>query len=161
MESILNRFQNAYYIGKYFIEILKYWNIENIEYLANVEWFLKSLTMNWIQMLLEDRKSAWSLLVPSKMQNKFIWNYGTVALQKVLSGIGHPFWRDVIIAWISFSHAFSLPDELLCNENIFNSDATKFKDIRYFSWERKGVKFIGDLLEDGHLMTWQRFKGKF
>ena len=46
--------------------------------------------------------------------------------------------------------------ELLCNENIFNSDATKLKNIRYTSWES-----IGDVLEDGKLMTWQRFKERY
>ena len=33
--------------------------------------------------------------------------------------------------------------------------------MRYASWERKGVKFIGDLLEDGKLMAWQRFKERY
>ena len=111
--------------------------------------------MKWIQRLLRGKNSTWSLLVPSKMQNDFIWNDGTIALRKLSSNIGNPFWRDAINTWISFSYAFSPPNELLCNENIFNSDATKFKNIKYTSWERKDVKFICDLLEDGQLITWQ------
>ena len=129
--------------------------------MIDIESFLKSLKMKWIQRLLKGKKSTWSLLLPSKMQNEFIWNYGTIALRKFLSNIGNPFWRDVINAWISFSYAFSLPNELLCNENIFDSDVTKFKNVRYISWERKGVKFIGDLLEEGQPIAWQRFKEKY
>ena len=49
----------------------------------------------------------------------------------------------------------------MCYENIFNSDLTKFKKKRYASWERKGVKFIGDLYENNRLMTWHQFKEKF
>ena len=52
--------------------------------------------------VIEREKSTWSLLLPSKQQNEFIWNYGTIALRKLLPNIGNPFWRDVINAWISF-----------------------------------------------------------
>ena len=50
--------------------------------MTDIESFLKSLKMKWIQRLLKGKKSTWSLLLPSKMQNEFIWNYGTIALRK-------------------------------------------------------------------------------
>ena len=69
----------------------------------------------------------------------------------------NPFWKDVVGAWISFSTEFRTEDNLLCYENVFNSDVTKFKENKYRSWGRKGVKFIGDLYENGKLMKWERF----
>lgn len=107
------------------------------------------------------KESTWCLLVPPQIKKECIWNFGTAALRKLLPNIANPFWRDVVSAWISFSTAFSLPDELLCNENIFNSDVTKYKRIKYSSWEKNGAKFVGDLFEERRLITWERFKEKY
>ena len=46
----------------------------------------------------------------------------------------------------------------ICNENIFNSNYTKFKSCRHASWERNGLRVLGDLFEGNKLLSWQRFK---
>ena len=101
--------------------------------MIDIESFVKSLKIKWIRRLMMGKETTWCLLVPTQFKKECIWNFGVVALRKMLTNIANPFWRDVVSAWISFSNAFSLPDELLCNENIFNSDITKFKSIRYSS----------------------------
>ena len=82
-------------------------------------------------------------------------------MKKVLKQVDNPFWKGVIESWIRFSSVFSIPEQLLSNENIFNSDHTKFKNITYASWERKGVRVIGDLFEDNKLLTWSKFKERY
>lgn len=120
--------------------------------------YVRSLKMKWIKRLVGGSRSSWRELAPSRIQNDFIWNFGIVALKKALGEISNPFWRDVVAAWIYFSKIFVIRDDLICNENIFNSDYTKFKSTRYSSWERKGVRTIGDLFEGNKLITWQRFR---
>ena len=129
--------------------------------MIDLDSFVKSLKIKWVKRLIIGRGSTWRRFAPKMLQEDFVWNFGTEALQKQLKDITNPFWRDVVNAWISFSRAFVVPDDLVCYENIFNSDVTKFKAIRYGSWEKKGVKFIGDLFEDNKLMTWQTFKHKY
>ena len=129
--------------------------------MIDIESYIKSLKIKWIKRLLKGIKSTWCLLVPSNISTKFVWNFGVEALQNLRIKIMNPFWRDVVSAWTSFTKDFSLPEEFICNENLFNSDITKFKNIRYDSWERNGVKFVGDLLENGRLITWQRFMEKY
>ena len=70
----------------------------------------------------------------------------------------NPFWRDVIAAWMHFSMIFKIPDERICDENIFNSDFTRFQSSRLHSWEKKGVRTVGDLFMENELLTWQQFK---
>ena len=129
--------------------------------MIDIESFIKSLKIKWVKRIVLGKNSTWLSLIPTKVGENFIWNYGVTALKKQLEMVFNPFWREVIIAWISFSTAFRMDDYLLCYENIFNSDITKFKKNRYASWERKGVKFIGDLYENNKLMSWQQFKNKF
>ena len=129
--------------------------------MIDIESFIKSLKIKWVKRIVLGKNSTWLSLVPTKVGENFIWNYGVTALKKQLEMVFNPFWREVINAWISFSTAFRMDDYLLCYENIFNSDITKFKKNRHASWERKGVKFIGDLYENNKLMSWQQFKNKF
>ena len=84
-----------------------------------------------------------------------------MALKKSLQNIKNPFWKETVSVWLEFSKMFAISDDKLWNENIFNSDFTKFSDMRYESWEKKGVRFIGDLFEQGKLISWGRFKEKY
>ena len=129
--------------------------------MIDMESFVKSLKLKWIGRLHCGKPSTWGELVPSLIKRKYIWNYGVVALKRISQNMVNPFWKDTVSAWISFSKYFSIPDELLCNENIFNSNVTKFKTTIYKQWERNGVKFIGDLFENKRLMSWQRFRERY
>ena len=129
--------------------------------MIDIDSYVKSLKMKWIQRTIEGKNATWCLLIPKKIRTDCIWNFGTAALRKLLPEIHNPFWKDVVSTWTSFSKSFTVEDEDVCNENIFNSDITKFKVIRYANWEKNGIKFIGDLLENGKVMTWRRFKETF
>ena len=120
--------------------------------------YVRSLKLKWIKRLITGNHSSWSMLLPHEIRDNFIWNFGSVSLNKYRKNISNPFWKDVIDAWAHFSKLFVTPDELICNENIFNSDFTKFKITRYPSWEKKGVRVIGDLYEGNILLTWENFK---
>ena len=126
--------------------------------MIDISSYIRSLKIKWIKRLITGNRSSWSALVPSKVQSDFIWNFGCVALNNVMREIHNPFWRDVVAAWILFSKTFKTPEDEICNENIFNSDYTKFKNSRYASWEGKGVRIIGDLFEGNKLLTWEIFK---
>ena len=123
--------------------------------------YVRSLKMKWIKRLIIGNGGSWSALVPKEIRGEFIWNYGKVALKKVLNETRNPFWRDVIAAWIYFSKGFVIPDECICDENIFNSDYTKFKSSSYASWEKKGVRVVGDLFDGNQLLTWEGFKNRY
>ena len=123
--------------------------------------YVRSLKIKWIKRLLTGNRGSWLALTPSKLQSDFIWNFGSAALKKTSSKIDNPFWKDVVSAWICFSKDFKTPDELVYNENIFNSDHTKFKSSKYANWERKGVRVIGDLFDGNVLLTWEKFKGLY
>ena len=92
--------------------------------------YVRSLKIKWIRRLLTGNRGSWLALTPSKLQSDFIWKFGSAALKKTSSKIDNPFWKDVVSAWICFSKDFKTPDELVYNENIFNSDHTKFKSSK-------------------------------
>ena len=123
--------------------------------------YISSLKMKWIKRLVTGKHSIMWELMPHMLQKNFIWNFGIVALKRVSKQIYNPFWKGVIESWIHFSSIFHIPEDLICNENIFNSDHTKFKNITYASWERKGVRVIGDLFEGRKLLTWPKFKERY
>ena len=129
--------------------------------MIDIDSFIKSLKIRWVKRLIIGLNSTWRSIIPNRLQLNFIWNYGVKALKKEMLKISNPFWKDVISAWMSFSTLLRTTDEDLCNENVFNSDVTKFKQIVYHTWERHGVKFIGDLLENGKLIDFHRFKEKY
>ena len=135
---------------------------ENGLSMIDISSYIKSLKIKWIKrLLIGNQHSSWYSIIPTNLQSEFIWNYGVVALKKIVREISNPFWRDVVAAWINFSRVFKTPSESLSNENIFNSDYTKFKSCQYKGWERKGVRVIGDLFEGNKMLTWLRFKDRY
>ena len=129
--------------------------------MIDISSYIRSLKMKWIKRIVAEKHNNMCKLMPSVLQKNFIWNYGIVALKKVLKEISNPFWKGVVEAWIYFSSVFPIPEELICNENVFHSDHTKFKNLAYPSWERKGIRIIGDLYEGNKLLTWPRFKERY
>ena len=120
--------------------------------------YLTSLKMKWIKRFLTEKNRTWHMLAPTILQKKFIWNFGVTSLKKISLELHNPFWKDMVFAWLSFSKAFNIPDELIQNESLFNSEYTKFKSSSHSSWERRGLQCIGDLFEGNKLMTWKRLK---
>ena len=98
------------------------------------------------------------MLTPARIQNDFVWNYGVKSLKRLTKETKIPFWKDAIAAWMHFSIVFKIPDLRICDENIFNSDFTKFRCSRLRGWEKRGVRIIADLFTGNELLTWQRFK---
>ena len=123
--------------------------------------YLMSLKMKWIKRFVAEKDKTWHLLAPERLQRQFVWNFGASALKRLLVDIHNPFWKDTVSAWITFSAAFYISEDMIPSENVFCSEYTKFKHTRYASWEREGVRFIGDLFEKNKLIDWTRFKKVF
>ena len=120
--------------------------------------YLMSLKIKWVKRYLTEKDRTWHSLAPNLFQGKFVWNFGVTSLKKICNEVHNPFWKDTLSAWISFTKALDIPEEMIANENVFNSEHTKFKITSYHSWESKGLRYIGDLFEGNRLMTWERFK---
>ena len=86
--------------------------------------------------------------------------YGSQQLRKVKTRIKTVFWSEVISSLIQFNEAHKLtPDEII-REQIWFSDYTKYQTSFIPEWDRKGLRFIGDLFntDTGNLLTREEIK---
>ena len=84
-----------------------------------------------------------------------ILQFGSKKLQKIRSKTSNPFWQDVLEAYSRFSIDYEPDTGGIMSESLWFSDYSKFKCSIVRDWDKKGVRFIADLIDEntGQLLT--------
>ena len=109
--------------------------------------FIKSMKIGWIQRLYFSNQ-AWSTLIKQNLPPiEQLYSYGNRMFKKVIRSIHNPFWIDVFNSWAEFIRLYEPSAEKLLSSQLWYSDFTKFKTTKISSWDEKGLRFIGDLID--------------
>ena len=131
--------------------------------MVDVRAFINSMKLTWLKRLLTSN-AAWTYIAADKMplvQN--LLSYGSKKLQRVKLSTNNPFWRDVIDAFSHFSQNFNMNVQQILSESLWFSDHTKFECSIIREWDRKGLRFIADLIDEntGQLHTKETLQDSF
>ena len=144
--------------------------IKRAKVIQNYEWdglamvdivtFISSLKLTWLKRL-SNSTATWAVIAQQKQLDPTkLLMYGSQQLRKVKTRIKNVFWSEVISSLIQFNEAHKLtPDEII-REQIWFSDYTKYQTSFIPEWDRKGLRFIGDLFntDTGNLLTREEIK---
>ena len=115
--------------------------------MLDLQAFVKSMKISWIKRLFT-ANSRWEQVIASDLPNiKEIFMYGSDKLLKMSANMNNPFWKNVLEAFAAFSSAFRPKMSQILSESIWFSDPTKFKCSIINDWNRKGIRFINDLID--------------
>ena len=124
-------------------------------HMSDVQGFVKSMKLTWLKRFITSN-AVWAQLVAKEMPDiQDMLFYGTNKLQKSSIKIENPFWKDVIEAFTCFTSMYNPGMPHILTESIWFSDYTKFKCSIIHNWNKKGVRFVSDLVDEntGELHT--------
>ena len=131
--------------------------------MIDVNAFIRSLKLSWLKRLTES-KAEWAKLVQQELPSiQRILQFGSRKLLKIRSRISNPFWQDVLEAYSRFSIDYNPGLPLVLTESLWYSDYSKFKCTIVEEWNRKGLRFLADLIDEstGQVMTREALKARF
>ena len=109
--------------------------------------FVKSMKISWIKRLLTSN-NTWDIIITSDIPNvKEIVKYGSKKIYKMIESVNNSFWKDVLEAFATFSNAFQPEVAELLAEGVWYSQFTKFKLSIIKTWDKKGIRFLSDLID--------------
>ena len=73
---------------------------------------------------------------------------GSKALKKIQNKLTNAFWCEVLKSWEEFCTAFTPDATQMLTERIWFSDISKFKCSIIKLWDKKGIMFIADLINN-------------
>ena len=77
-----------------------------------------------------------------------ILTYGSSKILKISANNNNIFWKDVLETYAAFSSAFQPETKQILTEGVWFSDYTKFKCSVINKWNRKGIRFLADLINE-------------
>ena len=125
--------------------------------------FVKSMKISWLKRL-ATTNAVWGEVVSNELSRvQDILTYGSKKLLKISAEINNPFWKNVINALADFSSIYKPELPQILSESIWFSDHTKYKCSIVSSWNKKGVRFLGDLINEdsGKLHTKESLENAF
>ena len=125
--------------------------------------FLFSLKLSWIKRLYIS-SSSWATIAKSRQIDPIdLLSYGVEKLKQIRAMIKNVFWNNVIEALIKFNQLVKLNLEEMLREKIWFSDYTKFKKTIIPEWDKKGLRFIGDLFDptNGNILSREEIKRQY
>ena len=114
--------------------------------ITDITSFIKSLKIGWVKRLYTSKQS-WAFLVKSNLPAiETFLTYGSKKLKAIVKTQHNSFWKDVFNAWIEFIHLYKPSDECILTSTIWFSNFSKFKTSIIKTWDKNGLRFIGDLI---------------
>ena len=131
--------------------------------MVDIHSFVRSLKLTWLKRCMMSN-ATWTKLVEIEVPKMdSILQFGSVKLQKIRTKISNPFWKDVLEAFSRFSIDYEPELPGVLTENLWFSDYSKFQCTIVRAWNKKGLRFLADLLDEssGQLMLRDALKTKF
>ena len=109
--------------------------------------YVRSLKLSWMNRLMTS-EAMWTKLAENELPNIVnILQFGSEKLQRVRSKISNPFWKDVLEAFSRFSIDYDPETPEILTESLWFSDYSKFKCTVVREWNRRGLRFLADLID--------------
>ena len=131
--------------------------------MVDIHGFVRSLKLTWLKRLKES-ETDWAKLAQSVLPGiDSILHFGSKKLDKVRSKISNPFWQDVLEAYSRFSIDYSPGAAHMLTESLWFSDYSKFKCSIVKDWNKRGLRFLADLIDEdtGQIMTRETLKTRY
>ena len=125
--------------------------------------YIKSMKASWLQRLSRG-KGLWVQIAKTIIPRlDELVCYGSFKLKTVKDAISNPFWKDVIGSWAEFCYNYRPDEDELATEKLWFSDIAKFKRSIIKSWDRRGIRFLADILdpENGGIYDRAQLQNKF
>ena len=139
--------------------------------MLDIHSFLVSLKISWLKRLYwAPANVTWANLARENLPVlEDLVCFSSIKLAQIARGLKNNFWKEVVLAWASFSRAYKPSDKEILTDYIWFSDNTKFKKSFVREWNEKGIRFISDffnagdgsLLSKDHLMSIFKIKMTF
>ena len=84
-------------------------------------------------------------------------------IQKNCHKIKNPFWKEVLDAFWRFSQGYTPDTPYILTEDLYFNSYAKFKCTVVRDWDKRGLRFLGDLVDEstGQIMTREALQTKF
>ena len=131
--------------------------------MVDLEAFVRSLKLSWLKRMVTS-DAAWATLATNELPNiANIMQYGSIKIKKIRDEMNNPFWQDVMEAFGRFSQDCNPGIPQILTEGLWFNDYAKFKCTVVKEWNMKGIRFLGDLVDEctGRVMTREALKVKF
>ena len=116
--------------------------------MLDLQAFVQSRKISWLKRLYTT-SSTWSTVIANNLPNiDDIFTYGNKKLLKICLNVNNQFWRDVLEAFAAFSEAFKPDLSQILSEGMWFNDYTKFKLSVIHIWNRNGIRFLADLVNE-------------
>ena len=126
--------------------------------------FIHGLKLSWVKRLAHSTAVWKTLAEVEQIDCTRLLTYGTIQLEKLLrTEIKNTFWSEVVKALKHFNELIELEPENILTEPLWFSNYTKFRTSIVTQWDKRGLRFIGDLfsVSDGNILTREEIKEKY
>ena len=120
--------------------------------MTNLECFIQSLKLTWINRLLKCGASPWCILFEETVCVKKISCFGSQWFKHLVSKSQNQFWKDVFLAWIKISRPVKSNIDFIYSVLWYNPDISD-TPLFYPTWFRNGITFVGDILNNEGQIT--------
>ena len=134
--------------------------------MVDVHRFQKSVLLNWVDQLLSKNSEPWKGLASEYYSNLGGLNvFKSSTNSKMLKGIEaieHPFWKQALCCWLD-NAGKDAQGICFLNDPIFNNKLVTYRGNTLFlpSCIRRGIVTIGDMVQNGRVLSLQEFIEKF
>ena len=131
--------------------------------MVDLQAFVRSLKLSWLKRLMTSN-AVWANIATNELPTiENIMQYGSTKIKRIRQETHNPFWQDVLEAFERFSKDYDPDNPEILTEGLWFNDHAKFKCTIIKDWNNKGLRFIGDLLDEstGQLLTREGIKVKF
>ena len=127
--------------------------------------FIPALKCVWLRRILKSC-TDWAHLFETNYGSEFTKNladFGDHFLQSNYKENPNPFWSDVFESWQRVIRNSKVAKGNIFQNPIWFNSCLKINNLPVFykQWYDKGVKVIGDLFQNGILMSFENFKTRF
>ena len=130
--------------------------------MIDIQAFVKSLKLSWLKRLTAS-SATWVKVASKDLPDiTTMLQFGSKKIRRECEKVNNVFWKDVLEAFADFSQNYETDAPLILTENLWFNDFAKFKYTIVKDWDRKGIRFLDDLVDDGgHLLSREALQAKF
>ena len=110
--------------------------------------YMSALKISWIKRENMNRHCWQKLFDMDVAQGRFLWERSSEALRNLSESVKNPFWAEVFIALAKLDDSIIVGIDEIGRCCLWYSKTRRFKTTEILSWDRKGIRYINDLLKE-------------